>query len=184
MNTHPLVAGIVKNRYLAYIYGPPGSGKTRLGVHFFKVASSLDMKPMFIASEAGSIIVAESLGGEVRIAKAMDELPKYACEALVKGMYVVVDTVNSFYRGDPDLYSRSFLASTLALIRLTGGLALGQASELSGQITSPGLKLIKRYAKVVGYTTKIGEGKFKLVITKPKERIVLFKVEGDNIRWL
>jgi hypothetical protein len=37
---------------------------------------------------------------------------------------------------------------------------------------------------VVGYTSKVEEGKFMLKIVKPWERILLFKVEGGDLRWL
>lgn len=184
MSSHPLITDIVRGRRLAYIYGPPGSGKTRLGVHVYKLALSLGLNPVFIATEAGSIIVLRELEGEVRIARTMDEIARYTCEALVKNMYVVVDTINSYYRGDPDIYSRRLLASTLAFMKVTGGLALGQASEFSGLLSSPGLRIAGLYAGVIGYTVKVEEGKFKLHIVKPKEKILLFKVEDGGIRWL
>ena len=183
-SSHPLIAGMVKGRVLAYIYGPPGSGKTRLATHVFQLARSIGLNAMFVATESGSVIAARSLEGEVRVARAIDELSRYACEAAVKNVYLVVDTVNSFYRGDPDMYSRAFLASTLAFMRLSGGLALGQASEFSGKLASPGLRIAERYARIVGYTSRVEEGKFKLTIVKPRERILMFKVEDGGLRWL
>ncbi|MFZ8790617.1 MAG: hypothetical protein ACO2OZ_13390 [Acidilobaceae archaeon] len=184
MIAHPLIARIVKGRELAYIYGPPGTGKTRIGVHLFRLARSLGLNPIFIATEAGSVIVVGSLEGEARVARTADDLARRAGEASLKGMYVIVDTINSYYRGEPDMYSRRLLAATLAFMRVTGGLALGQASEFSGILTSPGIGIAEKYARVVGYTSKVEEGKFMLKIVKPLERILLFKVEGGDLRWL
>lgn len=184
MIAHPLIAGIVKNRELAYIYGPPGTGKTRIGVHIFKLARSLGLNPIFIATEAGSVIVVDSLEGEARVARTADDLARHAGEASLKGMYIIVDTINSHYRVEPNMYSRRLLAATLAFMRVAGGLALGQASEFSGTLRSPGMKIIERYAKVVGYTSRVEGGKFMLKIVKPWEKILLFKVEGEDLRWL
>ncbi len=184
MISHPLIAGIVRSRSLTYIYGPPGTGKTRIGVHVFRLARSLGLNPIFIATEAGSIMIIDSLEGGARVARTADELAKIAGEALLKSSYVVVDTINSYYRGDPDMYSRRLLAATLAFMRVTGGLALGQVSEFSGILTSPGIRIVEKYARVVGYTSRVENGKFMLKIVKPWEKILLFKVEKGDIRWL
>jgi hypothetical protein len=43
------------------------------------------------------------------------------------------------------MYSRRLLAATLAFMRVTGGLALGQASEFSSILTSPGIRIAEKY---------------------------------------
>jgi len=182
--THPLIASIVRNRDLAYIYGPPGTGKTRIGVHVFKLARSLGLDPIFIATEAGSVIVANMLEGEARIARDAEELVEYVEEASLKEMYIIVDTINSYYREDPSFKSRKILAATLAFMRISGGLALGQVSEFSGTISSPGIRVVEKYAKVIGVTSKVEDEKFMLKIIKPWERILLFKIEEEDIKWL
>jgi hypothetical protein len=182
--SHPLIRELVRSRELVYIYGPPGTGKTRIGIHFFNLAGSLGLNPVYVATEAGSLIVARNLEGGSRVARTLDELVKVVCDALVRGSYVVVDTVNSYYRGDPDVYSRRMLAAVLAFMRVTGGLALGQASEFSGVISSPGVRVAERYARVLGYTSRVDDGKFMLRIIKPWEKVLLFKVEGGDLRWL
>lgn len=184
MKTHPYMARILREGTLTFIYGPPGTGKSRLALHIVRVAEERGFKTLVVATESGALLAFRSLGLNVNYAKTIDEMAKLVASGALSGSYVVVDTINSYYRGDPDYYSRRMLAAACSFMRISGGLALGQASEVEGRLGSPGYSIIGRYAHIVGVTSKAGEGKFYLKILKPEERLTAFRIEGDNIVWL
>ncbi len=184
MKTHPYIARIVGEGVLTFIYGPPGSGKSRLALHIVRVAEERGLKTLVVASESGALLAFRSLGFKVNYVKTIDEMVKLVASGALSGSYIIVDTINSHYRGDPDYYSRRMLAAACSFMRISGGLALGQASEVEGRLGSPGYSIIGRYAHIVGVTSKAGEGKFHLRIVKPEERLAAFKIEGGDIVWL
>lgn len=183
MRSHPYIEGVVRGRQLIYVYGPPASGKTRLGVHVARLAQALGYGVSIIATEAGSSLAYRTFGEATSVALTMDDMAMRVAQASLRGDYVIVDTVNSFYRESPDYRSRSLLAMACAFAKLSGGMVIGQSSAAE-DLPSPGGVVVEKYAEVVGTTRRLQEGKFALEITKPQKKVTAFALSGDDLIWL
>lgn len=184
MDTHPYIAAQVENRRFVFVYGPYGTGKTRLAVHVARLASKLGLNPVFLETEAVGSIVSRLYEGLVESAKSFDELARLVAYHSLGGRYLVVDSVNSFYRSEPPSVRRRILAFIASCLRKTGGLAVGQARLAGDELTSPGLRVISHYAEIVAFTSRVGSEKFKLEVLKPERRVLLFRLAQGDVEWL
>ncbi|MEN2999002.1 MAG: ATP-binding protein [Acidilobaceae archaeon] len=182
MRLHPYIGAIVKNRSFTFIYGPPGSGKTRLGLEVARIAESLGYGVSVIATEAGTSLAYRSLGEAVSTALSIDDMVMKVVRGALRGEYVIVDTVNSYYRDSPSYESRGLLALASAMMRLSGGLALGQVSF--DEQTAPGAAAVEKYALVTGMTRRLHEGKYLLEIVKPSRKLLVYEIRGEEVLWL
>ena len=182
MRSHPYIEAIVKSRALAFVYGPPGSGKTRLGLEVARVAEALGFGVSVIATEAGTSLAYRAHKTEVNTALSIDDMVMRVVRGALRNQYVIVDTVNSYYRDSPTYESRGLLALASAMMRLSGGLALGQVSF--DEQTAPGAAAVEKYASTVGITRRISEGKYMLEIVKPSRKLLVYEIRGEELSWL
>lgn len=182
MRSHPYLEAVVKNRSLTFIYGPPGSGKTRLGLEVARLAESLGYAVSVIATEAGTSLAYRSRGAAVTTALSMDDMVMKVVRGVLRGEYVIVDTINSYYRDSPTYESRGLLALASSMMRLSGGLALGQVSF--DEQSPAGAAAVEKYALVAGVTKKLPEGKYLLELLKPARRLLVYEIRGEEVLWL
>lgn len=175
----PLLAG-----GLIYIYGPAASGKTRLAMELARELKERGRPPKIFATEAGSTLAYRSQGEEVEVVMTMDELIKRLSAVAKERMPAVVDTINSFHRGRESYATRSMLALALSLMKIGGGVAVGQTSEMGSELSSPGLSVISKYADLILLTRRVSVRAFAVEMKSPPQKIFMFEIGERGVRWL
>jgi hypothetical protein len=170
------------------IYGEPGSGKTRLALHLAARAVAKGLKACVFFSEAGTLPLAARAGLSLSLSPiyAMDDLAHKVTEASMKGLFIVVDTVNSFYvEGDPA--SASLLAYVSSLIKEAGGVSVALSRRKGGE--PPGLRFMLPFSDAVVETSKKGRGEFEASLATPGLRPgvaarLRFRPKGWYVEWI
>lgn len=177
----PLKEAVEAGKF-AFIYGPPATGKTRLAYHIALSAGG----SVAITTELGAVTYARAYGLQrvVLEARTMDELASRVLKCYLAGRYVVIDTINHHYRADPSRPSRKQLALVSSIMRLSGGIAMGQASMGDRGLTAPGMPIISRYADIIAVTRRRGPGLFELEFLRPPGHRASFSVRGGGLEWL
>lgn len=173
----------MRDRRFTYIYGPPASGKTHLAFHVARVSASLGLEPVVVATEAGTLLYARHHKTEAPVvfAYGLEDMVAKILENAAKGRFVIVDTINSYYRHEAGLEGGSMLALASSVLASSGGLAIGQARAPEG---SPGLGILDLYAHVLGFIEKSGRLS-RLVLVRPERRVLAFRVVGGGeIEWV
>ncbi len=180
--THPYLKWALEDRLFIFIYGPAGTGKTHLAFHIAECARESGMDPTIIATEPGTTLFAQHFGMRIPIVTVMsiDEMASVIVERVMKGSYIVVDSINSLYRLNPGIEYARILAFSSSILREAGGLATGQVSL---DDTASGFNYIAPWANIIGVTDKMSPSRFKLTIIKPERRIMTFKVERGTVEW-
>ncbi|MEM0340715.1 MAG: hypothetical protein QXN05_05940 [Acidilobaceae archaeon] len=184
MRSHPYLEQLVAARRFAFVYGPFGTGKTRLAVHVAKLALGIGLNPLFVETEAVGTAVSRLYEGAFKIATSFDEMVHTIALAALSKRYLVVDSINSFYLSEPPSIRKRALTFVAATLKRTGGFAVGQVREKEGVLTSPGLNLVSSYADVIARTEKIDRDRFKLEVLKPERKLMLFRVSRGDVEWL
>lgn len=176
--------GVLLSGGLIFIYGPAASGKTRLAMEMAAALRGAGRPPRIFATEAGSTLAYRAFGEEAEVVMTMDELVRRLAAAAKEMRPAIVDTINSFYRGRESYAARSMIALAAALLKKSGGVAVGQASEMGAELSSPGLNIISRYADAVIVTRRVSHRAFAVEMVKPYRKIFMFEIREGGLTWL
>ncbi len=181
---HPLLRGYIESRASILIFGVAASGKTHLAVDIALCARILGMNPMIHAVENSTrvYLAHHDPGLPYTAPDTMDQLLEEATRASLRGLYQVVDTVNTHYRSSPDMRTGSMMAYIMALLRETGGVAVAQVAG-SGMEAS-GIQYLAPWASLVLRLGRGRDGVFLVEVLKPKRRYYAFRVHGGRIEWI
>ncbi len=181
MNTHPFIRRLVEERKYVLVYGPAGTGKTHLAIHAYALASELGMSPVILSTEPGTRLLAEEAGAEYRSVHSLDRLAEEAVRESLEGRYVIVDSINSYYRAAPGPGSGRILAFLSGLLREAGGFATAQVA--GEEATPSGSPYLRPWPHVIARTEKARDY-FLLITEKPSRRVLGFRMRGWEVEWL
>lgn len=177
---HPILERAVESRSSIVIYGPAGTGKTRIAFRVY-TCSPGGLRPVIVATEPGTLIFSRHYGIPVVEALSIDELVRVVTEIVAEGRYPIVDTINWHYRSSPGPDTGRAVAYISALLASVGGLAVAQ---VSGEGEASGSQYILPWMEYIASTGKLGEAKFKLTLHKPYKRVIVYRLRGREIEWV
>ncbi len=181
MPLHPLLRRFLESRDPVLVYGPAATGKTRLALEFYWEAARLGYEPVLVATEPGTVTVAEEVGVPYTPVLTLDELVRVLAEEAAKGRYLIVDSVNFHYRGGAWPENARLLALSSSLVYEVGGFATAQ---VSGEGRPSGEPYIMPWARVAARTRRGPGGLFIVEVLRPVERTLAFRLEAGRVRWL
>ncbi len=176
---HPLLERLL-GRGFFLVYGPAGTGKTRLAMLLYEAALERGLDPVFIATEPGTVTALEHAGVPYEYAASLDQAASMVAEHAAAHRYLVVDSLNYPYRGGGWPVSQRLLAFTAAVMHEAGGVGTAQVRE-GGEAS--GAQYMFPWADAVAETSRHGEV-FIVKILRPVERLIAYRVEGQRVRWL
>ncbi len=183
-----VLANAIRLRQFITIYGPPATGKTRVAFEIAKEVLAEGRDVEVIATESGTVTYARSVVTCVptKLALSVDQLLDLMIDGVSQGRYIVVDSINWPFRSQrPSPAGLSILSLISALLRGSGGVAIGQVSEVDEGISMALGEWVLPWSHVIGVTGRVQCHGIcsEMQILKPRREVVRYELVRDGVRW-
>lgn len=177
---------IVEDKSYLVLYGPPATGKTRVAFELARQALSQGMNAVVLATEPGTLTYARFVVTCVPTVRALSisELIDALVEYAAAGWFIVVDSINWPFRGYVTPENLTILSSLSAILRRTGGAAVGQVTE-EGEEMALG-RWVLPWAHVIARSQRVpcgGRPCSAISFVKPPRGTLTFELTSDGVRW-
>ncbi|AMD31076.1 MAG: PhoH family protein [Acidilobus sp.] len=184
------ISKLIDEQKFMVVYGPFGTGKTRLAFEVAKYIMSQGRSVRVMATEPGTLSYARNVVTCVPyvIILAADQLVNEVVRAASEGASIIIDSINWPFRSLTGGYPLRALSFISAVLRQVGGFAVGQVSEVQeGEYEMSLGKWVLPWADAIAYTTRVMCKRgpcVTLTFIKPYLNSLIFELEKEGIRWV
>jgi len=185
----PDLREVVDRRLYFVIYGPPATGKTRIAFELAKYAIASGKEALVLATEPGTLTYARNVATCVPTKAVLSfyDMTNLVVEALSGGVLLVIDSINWPFRGYLGTYSLARLSMISAMLRRSGGVAVGQVMEVGQEEEMALGRWVIPWAHVVGKAERVrckGGPCSRLTLLKPPGPSFTYELISNGVRWL
>ncbi|MGC9112394.1 hypothetical protein [Acidilobus sp.] len=172
------------------VYGPFGTGKTRLAFEVARHLMSNGHNVRLLATEPGTLSYARNVVTCVPYMTILtaDQLVNEVVRAASEGVKIIVDSINWPFRSLQGDYPLRLLSFVSAVLRQVGGFAVGQIADVEGGEFEMSLgRWVLPWADAIAYTERITCKRgpcVALTFIKPFINTLIFELKKEGVEWV
>lgn len=181
---------LIDNDRFVVVYGPFGTGKTRLAFEVARHFMSKGHEVRLLATEPGTLSYARNVVTCVPYITILtaDQLVSEVVRAAAEGTKIIVDSINWPFRSLQGEYPLRLLSFVSAIMRQAGGFAVGQVAEVEGGEFEMSLgRWVLPWADAIAYTNRIMCKRgpcVALTFIKPFISTLIFELKKEGVEWV